>query len=271
MQKNNCQLQIANRKSESTESLHKKQKMPTSQNNNCNSESTKRLQKKEIAPNQQKNNCQLSIVNCQLVCVAGKMAAGKNFVCSLLEKKLPPNERFVSVDADILVHKAIEVASSDILNAFSEEAKNAGIELKNPDGSLNRRAIGKLVFPRPDLLKKQEEIVYPIVIKLTRKFVENARKENPNARIAINATVAYKTPEILEMCDSILFVTAPFFTRLKRAKKRDNLSIRQILARFKSQRNLYAEYKKTGIPVVKINDSGSEEKILKKLEKFYGI
>lgn len=202
------------------------------------------------------------------------MASGKNYICSLLEKRLPLNERFVSVDADILVHKAIKIASSDILNAFSEEAKNAGIELKNPDGSLNRRAIGRLVFSRPDLLKKQEKIVYPIVIKLTREFVENARKENPNAKIAINATVAYKTPEILEMCDLILFVTAPFFTRLKRAKKRDlqsenPLTIHQIMQRFKSQRNLYAEYKKTGIPVVKVRNFGSEEKILKRLEKLF--
>lgn len=209
-----------------------------------------------------------------IICVSGKMASGKNFISSLLENKLPLNERFVSVDADILVHKAIEIASTDILNAFSEEAKNAGIELKNPDGSLNRRAIGRLVFPRPDLLKKQEEIVYPIVIKLTREFVENARKENPNAKIAINATVAYKTPEILKMCDLILFVTAPFFTRLKRAKKRDSqsenpLTIHQILQRFKSQRNLYAEYKKTGIPLVKVKNFGSEEKILKRLEKLF--
>lgn len=199
------------------------------------------------------------------ICVAGKMAAGKNFVCSLLERL-----GFVSVDADILVHRAIEITSSDILNAFSDEAKSAGIELKNHDGSLNRRAIGRLIFPRPDLLKKQEKIVYPIVIKLTREFVENARRENPNKKIAINATVAYKTPEILKLCDSVLFVTAPFFTRLKRAKKRDNLSIRQILQRFKSQRKLYAEYKKTGISIVKIRDSGNEEKIMKKLKKIYG-
>ncbi len=209
-----------------------------------------------------------------VLCVTGKMASGKNYICSLLEKKLSPNERFFSVDADILVHKAIETASSDILNAFSEEAKLAGIELQNPDGSLNRRAIGRLVFPRPDLLKKQEEIVYPIVIKLTREFVENARKENPNAKIAINATVAYKTPEILKMCGLILFVTAPFFTRLKRAKRRDShqqnpLAPRQILQRFWSQRRLFSEYKKTGIPIKKIRNSGSEEKILNRLEKLF--
>lgn len=212
--------------------------------------------------------------NGTVFCVTGKMASGKNYICSLLEKKLSPNERFVSVDADILVHKAIETASSDILNAFSEEAKLAGIELQTPDGSLNRRAIGRLVFPRPDLLKKQEEIVYPIVIKLTREFVENVRKENPNAKILINATVAYKTPEILKMCGLILFVTAPFFTRLKRAKRRDSnqenpLATRQILQRFWSQRTLFSEYKKTGIPIKKIRNSGREEKILNRLEKLF--
>ena len=193
-----------------------------------------------------------------VTCITGKMASGKNFICALLEKR-----GFISVDADILVHKAIENSAEKIISAFSEEAAAKGIEITNPDGSINRRAVGKLIFPNPELLKKQEEIVYPEVIRLSKEFIA----QNNGKNILINATVAYKTPEILSSCSRIIYIRTPFFVRLNRAIKRDKMKTRQILERFKSQRNLLSEYKKTGIPVTVIRNTGSEESIMKRLEK----
>lgn len=196
----------------------------------------------------------------KITCITGKMASGKNFICALLEKR-----GFVSVDADILVHKAIENSAEKIISAFSEEAKAKGIKITNPDGSINRRAIGKLIFPEPELLKKQEEIVYPEVIRLTKEFIEQNEEKN----ILINATVAYKTPEILSFCSGIIYIKTPFFTRLNRAIKRDKMKTKQILQRFKSQKNLLSKYKKTGIPVTVIRNTGSEQSIIKRLEKVF--
>lgn len=195
-----------------------------------------------------------------ITCITGKMASGKNFISALLEKR-----GFVSVDADVLVHQAINNSAEKILNAFSDIAAAKGIDLQNADGSINRRAVGKLIFPHPELLKKQEEIVYPEVIRLAKTFIS----ENSGKNILINATVAYKTPEILSFCSRILYVRSPFTVRLNRAKKRDKMKTRQILQRFKSQRNLLSEYKKTGIPVTVIRNTGSEKSIMKRLEKVF--
>ena len=65
----------------------------------------------------------------------------------------------------------------------------------------------------------------------------------------INATVLYKTPELLNKCEKIIFVTAPFMIRLRRARRRDHLSYRQIFRRFRAQKNLLQEYQKSGIPI----------------------
>ena len=97
----------------------------------------------------------------KLICICGKMASGKNYVCSLLEKL-----GWLCVDADLLVHDAINQSTEKILAEFSYEAAKNNIKITNNDGSINRKALGQLLFKNPALLKKQEDIVYPVIIKM---------------------------------------------------------------------------------------------------------
>lgn len=200
----------------------------------------------------------------KIFCVTGRMAAGKNFVSSFFERK-----GFLSIDADKLVHKVIDLKTSEILEVFEPYAKDFNrtssvpVVLKNPDGKLNRRELGRLLFCNPELLCKQEALIYPALAQETERIL----RENPEKNIILNATVLYKIPEMLNLCSKIIFVDAPFFTRLKRARKRDKMPFRQIIARFRTQKNLFDEYFKSGIPVLKVNNSGSGEKLFSQLEK----
>ncbi|MCR4948044.1 MAG: dephospho-CoA kinase [Treponema sp.] len=180
----------------------------------------------------------------QVIAVTGPMAAGKNFICSQMQK-----EGWAAVDADLLVHDAIEIVKERILDTFIPYAEQQNIKLTRTDGSIDRRALGELLFSFPELLKVQESMVYPIIIQQINEFIANHDKT------IINATVLYKTPELLNQCQKIIFVTAPFFTRLRRARQRDHLSYRQIFHRFHAQRNLLEEYQKSGIPVEIVNNS----------------
>lgn len=176
----------------------------------------------------------------EIICVTGPMASGKNYICSQMEK-----DGWISIDADILVHKAIEQSTDKILSTFEPFANKKNIMIKNSDGSINRRNLGKLIFSNKKYLKLQENIVYPIITSFIMEFLQN----NKSKKIIINATVLYKTPEVLSKCTRILFVTAPFFTRFKRAYKRDKMKPSLILQRFFAQKNLLSEYKKTDIPI----------------------
>lgn len=180
----------------------------------------------------------------QVIAVTGPMAAGKNFICSQMQK-----EGWAAVDADLLVHDAIEIVKERILDTFIPYAEQQNIKLTRTDGSIDRRALGELLFSFPELLKVQESMVYPIIIQQINEFI------SVHDKTIINATVLYKTPELLNQCQKIIFVTAPFFTRLRRARQRDHLSYRQIFHRFHAQRNLLAEYQKSGIPVEIVNNS----------------
>ena len=88
-----------------------------------------------------------------IVAVTGPMASGKNYICSQFEKK-----GWVSIDCDKVVHAAIVECRDQILEAFSSDASRMNISLLNDDGSINRRALGAIVFSDPELLKKQENI-----------------------------------------------------------------------------------------------------------------
>lgn len=179
----------------------------------------------------------------KLICICGKMASGKNYVCSILEKL-----GWSCVDADLLVHQAINQSTEKIIAEFSDEATRNNITITNTDGTINRKALGQLLFKNPDLLKKQENIVYPVIIKMIEDFISTHEKT------AINATVLYKTPELLSKCELILYVQAPFIKRFFRVKKRDKLPSKQIFRRFSAQKNILSAYKKAGIQIIVINN-----------------
>ena len=188
-----------------------------------------------------------------VVCVTGQMAAGKNFICSQFEKGERTLEGqgdggWISLDADKIVHQAVEDCKEKILETFGETAKEKGIEILDADGKIIRRKLGEVLFGDAELLKKQEEIVHPYVTDYVKKFIsENANSNQKN--IIINATVLYKTPDVMKMCEKIIFVKASFLKRLFRAKRRDKMPVRKIIERFKSQRDLFSCYEKTGVPI----------------------
>ena len=190
-----------------------------------------------------------------IICVTGPMAAGKNTVTGFLGES-----GWKSVDADELVHDAVGHVAPQILAAFSGEAERAGITLLHNDGTLDRRALGSLIFGSPVLLARQESIVYPEVNRMTDLFISSCGADS----VIINATVLYKIPCLMAKCSAVLYVTAPWFVRFFRAKMRDGLPLRQICARFRSQRNLYRSYAATGIPVIRIRNTCSRSALRRK-------
>lgn len=186
------------------------------------------------------------------------MAAGKNAASDILISK-----GFVSVDADVVAHTAVENSKDKILSTFGPLAKEKNISLLNKDGTVNRRALGSLIFTDSSLVKKQEEIVFPEINVLLNKFIE----ENKGHDIVINATVLYKVP-LIKKIDHVLFIDTPYLKRLIRAKKRDNIPLKQIASRFSQQKRLFAKYKSANADTVRVWNTGTRLSLEKKIDKF---
>lgn len=210
-------------------------------------------------------------------CLTGPMAAGKNFVAGEFEKL-----GFVSIDLDKEVHKVLEEVTPQIFDAFEELAKSRGLEIRTKENTLDRRALGALLFSAPDLLAKHEGIIYPALNRNVHAWINEQKKKrlintgtvltpdtksntsNPAAvsttttatpkGIIINATVLYKTPELLNQCDFIIYVHANWIKRFNRARRRDHMNKLQIIQRFTAQKSLLAEYKKASKKIIVIKN-----------------
>ncbi len=197
----------------------------------------------------------------RVICVTGPMAAGKNMAADYLEEK-----GFLAIDADKTVHEAIERRHAEIMATFGQTAADMGIVLETADGLIDRRALGKIVFSDPELLKKQEALIHPAVDAILNEFIDS----HPDRDILLNATVLYKTP-VATRCDAIIFVDAPRLLRLKRAKKRDLMSTKLILQRFSSQKHIFAKYKKLNTDIYRVWNIGTQKKLKDKLDSVLAL
>ena len=190
------------------------------------------------------------------------MAAGKNAAASILEQM-----GYACIDADLAGHRAVENAREKIFERFAGETKKNGIVLKNQDGSVNRRALGEVVFSSPQLLRELESIVYPETERIIREFIEEKQKDSSIPGVVINAAVLYKTPDILSQVQFIIYVDAPLIMRYFRARKRDRLSPKKILERFARQKNLFAKYQNSNADIQRVWNTGSRQRLEKKIIK----
>jgi dephospho-CoA kinase len=173
-----------------------------------------------------------------LIGLTGTYCAGKNHVASLLEARGLP-----VLDVDKLGYKALESEKETIFARF-------GSDLQRPDGSLDRRLLGQRVFGKPEKLAALENIVHPVANRLTDEWI--AAQNGP---CVINAALLHRSSAFQKL-DRIMVVTAPFLTRLLRAKRRDRLKWREILKRFSAQKDFDAQYLALNAEIYRVENPG---------------
>ena len=195
-----------------------------------------------------------------LIGLTGTYCAGKNHVASLLEARGLP-----VLDVDKLGYKVLEMEKETIFTQF-------GKDLRMADGSLNRRLLGQRVFGKPEKLAALEAIVHPAANRLTNEWVAERDRAGDRACV-INAALLHRTT-VFDRLDRIILVTAPFFTRLIRAKRRDRLSWAEILKRFASQKDFNSQYLSINAEIYRVENPGltgagnPSKKLERRLDKF---
>jgi dephospho-CoA kinase len=151
----------------------------------------------------------------------GGIASGKSTVASAFQ-----DLGCAIINADLLAHKALD--QNIIQQAIREEF---GPEVLVEDGSVDRNALGHLVFQDAHKLSKLNSLLHPWILEKCRAELDEHLR-NP----AIPAIVL-DMPLLLEVewdkfCNYIVFVECPRKMRLQRAKKRginpENLVEREI-------------------------------------------
>jgi dephospho-CoA kinase len=153
--------------------------------------------------------------------VTGPYAAGKDEVSRLLAAR-----GFSEINVDALGHRVLEEKKIEAVRLF-------GNGILRPDGSVDRRALGRIVFQRPEELARLEALLHPRM----RELISAAVRAAAGRDYVINAAILIPLG-LAPLTDLILVVRASLFTRFCRARGRDGLTWRAFLNRNRSQREI---------------------------------
>ncbi|MCM8746087.1 dephospho-CoA kinase [Thermomicrobium sp. CFH 73360] len=153
--------------------------------------------------------------------LTGNIACGKSLV--LRELAALGAE---TIDAD-QVAREVTTPGSPVLTAI---AQTFGQGVLRPDGTLDRRALGAIVFRDPEALRRLEAITHPVIIAEIRRRV--AKSNRPV--VVIDAIKLFES-SLASECDEVWVVTCRPDQQLARLMARDALSEEEALARIQAQ------------------------------------
>ena len=152
--------------------------------------------------------------------VTGNIATGKSTVLDYLRSK-----GALIIDADKLAHQAMAPGGP----AYQEVVEAFGKEILNPDGTINRKALGRIVFADPEALRRLERILHPRVFEMVKEAIAQA----PSPVVVLEAVKLLEAGLSSTLCDEIWVVTASQETQLRRLKETrgmDEAQARRIMA-----------------------------------------
>ncbi|WP_343712801.1 dephospho-CoA kinase [Inquilinus sp.] len=143
--------------------------------------------------------------------LTGSIGMGKSTAAAMFRR-----DGIAVHDADAAVHDLLRrggAAVPAVAKAFPEAVR---------DGAVDRKALGALVFGRPEALRRLEAILHPLVRRRMRRFLQQAgRRGDP--------LVVLDIPLLLEtggerFCDAVAVVSAPRLLQAQRVLARPGMT-----------------------------------------------
>lgn len=182
----------------------------------------------------------------QVIALTGGIASGKSLVADRLREL-----GAVLVDADVLARDAVAPGS----RGLAQVAAEFGDEVLRADGTLDRPALGALVFGHADRLAALNAIVHPEVARLSREAIAAAGEADPEAIVVYDIPLLVETGRYLsEHYDRIIAVAADEETRVQRMVVHRGLDEAAARARIASQAS---ESERQAIATDVIDNDGS--------------
>ena len=132
------------------------------------------------------------------------------------------------IDADLLAREAVALGSPGL----DAVARRFGREVLRADGSLDRAALGAIIFAQPAARADLEAIVHPEVYRRIRAWAANLPA---NVRVAIaDVPLLYETGHEHDF-DAVVVAACPPALQVQRVRARDGLSEEAARARLAAQ------------------------------------
>ncbi|WP_054693251.1 dephospho-CoA kinase [Syntrophomonas palmitatica] len=134
------------------------------------------------------------------------------------------------INADEISHRIIEPDQP----AWQDIAASFGKEVLNEDLSINRAALGAIVFSDPARLQELNHITHPRVMERLRFELDAIRQKNPDAIVVMEIPLLYET-HMDRLCNEVWVVWVDRETQIKRLMNRDQINYEDAVKRIDSQ------------------------------------
>lgn len=134
------------------------------------------------------------------------------------------------IDADRLGHRAYEPGSP----GHAAVAEAFGIDVVADDGSIDRKALGAIVFGNPEALNRLTGIVWPEIRRLAEIEIDAARAASEVQVIVVEAAVLFEAGWE-SMADEVWVVVAEPAAAIARAVARDGVTEEAVRSRIAAQ------------------------------------
>lgn len=188
-----------------------------------------------------------------IIGLTGSIASGKSTISAMLKEKGYP-----IIDADLVARLVVEPGTSNL----REIERTFGNEVMNEDGTLNREALGKLIFDDPAKRKQLNDLMHPAIrsemLRQRDELFESGQKT-----LIMDIPLLFES-RLQHFVDKILVVSVTEEMQLQRLMSRNSLSEEEASSRIQSQ--LPISEKEKGADAV-IYNNGSIEQSKEQLER----
>ncbi|MDE6775765.1 MAG: dephospho-CoA kinase [Ruminococcus sp.] len=197
-----------------------------------------------------------------VVGITGQTGAGKSAV-----SKVFADNGFAVIDADHISRIVVEKGTE----CLDEITDMFGKGILNPDMTLNRRALGDIVFADKTKLETLDSIIYPyITSEILHRIKEYS--DNRNMMILLDAPTLFESHSD-DFCEIIISVIADDQIRAERIISRDNLTPQQAKNRMDSQHSAEFFLSRSDY-IIENNDSienlcAVSEEVVDKIKYYY--
>jgi len=163
----------------------------------------------------------------KVIGLTGGIGSGKSTVAGFLAEL-----GAVVIDADKVWHEALKPNTEiwrEVVTAF-------GTEIVKPNGEIDRKKLGKIVFANPKALARLNKIVHPRIYSMVKTQIEQYRQKGVRV-VVFEAPLLLEAakPSLADEVDEVWVTVAPESTVLRRLKEEMGLSEPESLARIRSQ------------------------------------
>lgn len=165
------------------------------------------------------------------------------------------------VDADLVAREVVEPGTPGL----AEVVRAFGREMLAPDGSLDRRRLGALVFASTGERRRLEAITHPLIRARIAELVVEAGVAGPPL-IAVDVPLLFETGGGAAYPDGVLLVYADEEVQLDRLRARDGLGPADAVQRVRTQMPIAA---KVGLATWVIDNGGTREETEAQVDRWW--